>query len=277
MWFNGIIYQGGEQLIGSDGIFDGYVQYVMVVWIYGGFLQLIWVYFVQIFIVLDGEIVMGFFYQLVQGLFEVGYWLMMFVVFDVSIFFYQVVQFFVQGINMMIFWFYNEFVIQWIVGIYVVGMYVNNWFKMLQFFVFVEIEFLLVVVLFFFVQFGDQGVYLVGYFLFVCQVGFGQGWLIDKFFQQCFWEVVFYVVNYFLGGIEFGNQFFQWFVCQCWCIGVGVQGCIVECDGDLILIYCFVVFNVLFLFVFFYFVQWWLGNVDVVVFDDFWYLMIEEG
>ncbi|VFS67406.1 Uncharacterised protein [Kluyvera cryocrescens] len=43
------------------------------------------------------------------------------------------------------------------------------------------------------------------------------------------------------------------------------------------MIHCFIVFDVLFLFAFFHFVQRWLCNVDVATFNDFWHLTIEEG
>lgn len=81
-------------------------------------------------------------------------------------------QFFIQCVDMMIFVIGDKFVIQWIVSIYIVGMYVNNWFEQVLFGIGVDIKFLLVVVLFFVVQFVDQCVYLVGNGLFIRKVSF---------------------------------------------------------------------------------------------------------
>lgn len=65
VWFDYIVYQGVEDLVGGDCVFDVYLQQVMGIWIDCGVLQLFWIYFVQVFEVLDLVVFFGFVQQLV--------------------------------------------------------------------------------------------------------------------------------------------------------------------------------------------------------------------
>ncbi len=86
-----------------------------------------------------------------------------------------------------------------------------------------------------------------------------------------------HALNQFDRSVVLLNQLLKRFTRQCRRIGIHVQFRAIHRQCHLVLVHRIFIFDVLLLFAFLHFVEWWLSNVDITTLNQLRHLAVEEG